>query len=334
MSLLNVDGPANMAFGESPQRFATALDRLLYLKTILDLADLSPRALSYIAQRSTERTFEIGDHLYEPDRPVESVHFVIDGRVAVEEAGAPLMQVAGRARLGFLAVLAPREVRWDATALEPTHTLELSAEDLHLTLQTDATFMETGIRKLSRRMIQMQGELGKRGLLHRSEPIQTAMPRYPLDPIERLSRLRVGPHANTNVEALFELAESLSERRYQAGDLIWGEGDDAEVGLHVVHGVVRCGEGDQSFRMGAGSIIGELEALAAMGRRYRAVAESQVVALAVSREAFLDIAEANFGLAKGFVSFISGSLLDLQSKLAQASPATSGYPTPAPAANG
>ncbi len=110
----------------------------------------------------------------------------------------------------------------------------------------------------------------------------------------------------------------MEEVRFEPGDVLWDVGDEATFGVHVVHGTVRCvgDDGLRVFPMGPGSVIGYSETLGRLERTYRATAETRVVGLRGSQEAFLDTLEDNAELGRVFMGFLASVLLDLYEKLA------------------
>lgn len=306
----------SIGMGETGAHFPTTLDRLIYLRTLPTLGGLAGRGLTYIAEHAIERHFGQGELIYRPQEPVSSVHFIVDGRVRVEQEGLHLLDGVSPFAIGFLPVLASSDVGQTATALVPTVTLEVSRADLFEIFEDDFGFLENGIRQLSRQLAQMQAELEARGALTRSEPEETPYPSRPLDLVERLELIRGGPYAEVNLEPLVQLVRQADELRFEPGDVLWEEGEPATWGAHVIHGVVACTSASRSFRMGPKSLIGFIEANGAMARGYRAVAETRVVALEQTTEVFLDVLEDHFDLAIGYLSFLSKLMLGLSVRVA------------------
>ena len=107
------------------------------------------------------------------------------------------------------------------------------------------------------------------------------------------------------------------EVRWEPGHVIWEQGDLAEGGFQVVYSVVKCESEERSFRMGPKSVLGFLEANGMLPRSYTAEAETRIVALQSTTEGFFDVLEDNFGLAFGFLSFVSGWVMQLSIRCAE-----------------
>jgi len=318
MTGMAFDQAFRIGMGETPVRFPTPLDRLIYLRTLPNLGGLAGNGLSYIATQARERQFTTGELLYRPEEPIDVVHFVVEGRVRVEQEGLHLLDALPTFTIGFLPVLAGSRIGQTATALEPTVTLEIVATDLLEIFEDDFGFLENGIRQLSRQLLEAQSELEVRGLLTRSEPEATPYPHERLDLVERLALIRKGPYADVNLEPLVQLVSQAEELRVEPGTVLWEQGDPSTWGLHVAHGVIHCSNDERSFRMGPGSMLGYLDANGQLPRAYRAVAETKVVLMKEPTETFFDVLEDNFTLAIGVLSFFSQGLLQLTARVAKA----------------
>ena len=308
----------SIGMGETAVRFPTPLDRIIHLRTLPNLSGLATRGLTYVATHARERHFETGEVVYDPDEPVSSVHFIVEGRIRVEQDGLHLLDGTPPWAIGFLPVLGSSAVKQNAVAAEPTVTLEISSTDLFEIVEDDFGFLENGIRQLSRQFVTMQAELEKLGLLNRSEPDTVPYPHEALDLVERLELIRGGPYASVNLEPLVQIVRHAEEIRLEPGDVLWEEGTPCTWGVNIAHGVIACSNETRSFRMGPRSVIGSLQSYGGLPHDYRAVAETRVVALRSSAEVFFDVLEDNFTLAIGFLEFLANISLDLSVRLARA----------------
>ena len=307
----------SIGMGETGAHFPTTLDRLIHLRTLPNLGGLAGRGLTYVATHAAERHYDTGERIYRPEEPVASVHFVVDGKIRVEQEGLHLLDCVSPFAIGFIPVLASSDVGQTATALAPTVTLEVSRADLFEIFEDDFGFLENGLRQLSRQLAQMQARLESRGLLDRSEPEETPYPVRPIDFVERLELIRGGPYAEVNLEPLVQLLRYAEEIRLEPGDVLWEEGEPSTWGANVIHGVVACSSKERTFRMGPRSVVGFIESNGAMPRGYRAVAETRVVALKQTTEVFLDVLEDHFQLAIGYLAFLSRLMLGLSLRAAR-----------------
>ncbi|MFT5993626.1 MAG: CRP-like cAMP-binding protein [Bradymonadia bacterium] len=317
MSEPALGGPV-FGIDDSGRRFATPMERLIYLRSIPGLAAVGKDGLMYLAQRTTEHFFPAGTEVFRPDRPVEGVHFVVEGVIRVWQEGRHLLDADTNGGIGFQPVLSGSTIGQRAVALVDCVTLEIRRDHLFEMMEDDFAFFANGIRQLASALISAQRELDSRGLLERSEPEDVPYPTEPLDLVQRLSRFDRGPFADVNLEGLVHLVRRYPEVRLPAGTVLWEEGDPATWGLHVVYGVVSCESEERQFKMGPDSVVGVLESYSEEPRSYRAVADTEVVALRADVSAFFDVLEDNFDIAVGFMEFLSKIVLRLSVQLAEA----------------
>ena len=300
-------------------RFVGPVERLLYLRTLPTLGQLPPSELASIAHFTRERTFRKGQLLLREGEPAGSVFFLVDGSVSLSRGGRAIRKVEAPFAVGFLAVLAKDPNGMAAIADVDTLALELGADELLDAFEDNFSLLETGIRQMSKQLAEAQRELELRGMLQRDEPVETPYPDHEIDLVERLVLLRRGgPYRECSLDALVELARRADEARYEPGDVLWRDGDPANWGMHIVHGVVRCvGDGGaREFRLGPGSVIGYIETNGGLPRGYDAVAESRVVGLRGESEVFFDVIEDNFELGMAFVGFMAQLLTRLYERMA------------------
>lgn len=306
-----------LGVGESEPRFATTLERLIHLRTIPSLGQLAARGLTYVATCATERHFAAGDEIYRPDEVVGAVHFLVEGKVRVEQEGLHLLDGTPPFTIGIFPVLSGSQVGQHAVALEPTVTLELQRQHLFEAFEDDFGFVENAIRQLSRQMVNSQRFLESRGLFERSEPVKAPYPHEPLDLVERLALMGDGIYQDMNIEPFIQLVRASEEIRLEPGDVLWEPGEPSTWGVNIAHGVIACHGDDRSFRMGPGSSLGFLECYGLLHRSYRAVAETKVVAMRQPAEVFFDVLEDNFKLAQGFIGILSSLILRFSLQIAQ-----------------
>lgn len=302
-------------------RFIGPIERLLYLRSLPTIGELSPNELATVAHFTRERSFRRGELLLREGEPTASVFFLVEGRVSMRRAGRVLREVEAPFVVGFLPVLAHDPNGPEVRAEVDTLALELGADQLLEAFEDSFLMLEGGIRQLSKQLVEIQHDLEVRGLLARDEPVETPYPEQELDLVQRLTLMRrAGPYRQASLDPLIEMARRATELRYEPGDLIWREGEPSTWGMHVAHGVVRCSGdgGERVFRMGPGSVVGYIETYAGLPRGYEAVAETRVVGLRGDTEAFFDALEDNFELGMAFIGFLAQLLTRLYERLADA----------------
>lgn len=299
-------------------RFVGPHERLLYLRSLPQAPFLDADAYAAFALALRERWFRRGALLAREDELPRAVHFVVDGAVTARKDGLELLRVEPPFGVGFLSVLSeqPLELR----AEEDTLTLQLRAEDLLTFLEDHFLFLRNAFRLTGKSIAELQEELELLGVMDRAAPAPGVLPADPLDLVQRLEVLtQGGPFGEAALDAVVELARGADEVRLAPGDVLWREGDAATFGMHLVGGEIRCvgRDGKLDFGLGAGDVIGHLDAFAETPRRYDAVAETAVVGLRTDTERFFDVLEDNFGLARSFLGFMNRTLISLHVRRAQ-----------------
>jgi CRP-like cAMP-binding protein len=300
-------------------RLIGPVDRLLYLKATAGLDGLGPDDLYAIAQHFQERFFRKGSLLLEEGTLTDRFFLLVEGEISLRRGGRTYRVMKPPGTAGFLSAISQHPAGTEARAEDDCLVLEMKIDDLHSTLEDSFDLLITLVRNLTGDMAQLQRKLELEGLLTREEPAETPYPERPLDLVQRLVIMRRGgPFQNASLNPLAELAERAIELRLPPGTVLWEEGDSAEYGINIVHGVVSCaGDGGRrQFRMGPGSVLGTLETLAQLPRSYRAVTETRVVGLRGNMEVLLDILEDNAELGRAFLEFLASALEKLFEKAA------------------
>lgn len=299
-------------------RFVGPHERLLYLRSLPQAPFLDADAYAAFALALRERWFRRGAFLAREDELPRTVHFLVDGSVSVRKEGLELLRVEPPWGVGFLSCLSeePLEIRAEEDAV----TLQLRAEDLFTFLEDHFLFLRNAFRLTGKAIGELQDELELLGVMERTPAATGTYPAEPLDLVQRLEVLmQGGPFAEAALDAVVELARGAEEVRLAPGETLWREGDPASFGMHLVAGRLRClGRGGKlDFGLGAGDVIGHLDAFAEVPRRYDAAAETPVVGLRTDNERFFDVLEDNFGLARAFLAFMNRTLIALHLRKAQ-----------------
>lgn len=315
MTAPTVDEIYALGLGETSDRFAGPLQRLLYLRASPNLSAIRGLELTALAQHSREHFFPEGSVVYDGGPEVVSAHFIVEGTVDLPLNDVPYRTIDAPWALGMLPMFAG--VGAHAVARHDTRTLEIGRDRLFEVMEDNFRFLHGALAQLLVQFGEAQRTLELRGQLVRSAPESVPYPDGELDIVQRIGILRRGPYANVNLEPLAELARRAQELRVEDGHVLWREGDPSSWGCHIVHGVARCiGEhGQRNFEMGPGSVIGYFESHAGNPRPYTATVEGSFVALTGTSETFFNVLEDNFELGMGFLAFLSRGLLELYAKL-------------------
>jgi CRP-like cAMP-binding protein len=284
---------------------------MLYLKRAPILAGLAGSDVAVIADAAAERFFPKGAVVLREGEPVGSVHFVVQGTLAIFRRGARVGRVRPGAAVGGLAIFARDPFGSLVVADEDTLTLELDADAVAEVLEDHFPILNHILREMSRQAIDL-------------------VTRFRLDPRAGIPELRLGSpepgdidlvhrifflrrmavFRRSSITALAEMARAMAQVRFEPGTVLWREGEPAPGIFLVRSGWLRAsGSSGVSFRPGPGFPLGALEAVGEMPRWYDAVCETPVVALQGHMGVLVDAFEDHFGMAMDYLAAIALSTL-------------------------
>ncbi len=138
-----------------------------------------------------------------------------------------------------------------------------------------------------------------------------------LDPMDVAVRLQDAPaFGRLPTRQLVGLAEVLEEIRVEAGDPVFGEGDEADGIYFVYEGEVALSQGDREIdRKNPGAFFGELSTLDGVPRTADARACVDSVLLRLEREELLALMEQDPALGIGLSQFLCTRVRALQERL-------------------
>jgi CRP-like cAMP-binding protein len=285
---------------------------MLHLKRVPMLSGLAGSDAAVIADAASERFIPKGTVVFREGEPVGSVHFVVQGALAIFRRGVRVGRVGPGAGVGGLAVFARDPLGSQVVvADEDTLTLELEADAVSEVLEDHFPILHHILREMSRRAIDLVTRF-------RLDP-GADMPECPVDEaeggdIDLVSRIfflrRMAVFRRSSITALAELARAMAQVRFEPDTLLWREGE-ASPGIFLVRsGWLRAtGSRGIAFRPGPGFPLGALEALGEVPRWYEAVTETPVVALQAHVGVLVDVFEDNFAMAMDYLAMIAQSTL-------------------------
>src|ERR1700710_2456112 len=100
-------------------------ERMLHIRQIPVGAMLPAPVLRVIAEHLQERTFAKGTRLMRRGEPIDGLHMLTDGGVALTQDGQSAGELDAPQTLGFLGILARQEAPYDATAKSDVRCFEL-----------------------------------------------------------------------------------------------------------------------------------------------------------------------------------------------------------------
>jgi CRP-like cAMP-binding protein len=292
-------------------------ERMLHIRQIPVGAMLPAPVLRVIAAHLRERTFARGSLLMKSGEPIDGLHMLTDGGVALTRAGTSIGDLDAPQTLGFLGILARQDGTYDATAKSDVRAFELETDTLLELFEDHFELLSATLRYLAERLYFDMQELPAQALGMAPTDLGP-VPDRPLDLVERVMFLRTtSGFQAASVNALALMARQMKEVRVAAGTSLWKVGDVAEGVLFLAKGTVRCTAADgREFRYGSGTGVGGIESLADKPRWYALDTETDVVALQGQTPQLMDIFEHQFRMAMDFTSMLARAEIGLLARRA------------------
>jgi CRP-like cAMP-binding protein len=292
-------------------------EKMLHVRQIPVGAMLPTALVRVIAAHLQERTFPKGTRLMRRGEPIDGLHMLTDGSVALTREGASLGDLDAPQTLGFLGILARQDGPYDATAKNDVTALELDTDTLLELLEDHFELLAATLRYLAERLYFDMQELPKEALGIPPTDLGP-VPDRPLDLVEKVMFLRTSTGlTEASINALAVMARQMEEVRVKAGTSFWNVGDPAERVLFILKGTVHCITADgRDFRYGPGTGAGGVEALADKPRWYGVTAETDVVGLLGHSDQLMDIFENQFRMAMDFTSMLARAMIGLLARRA------------------
>ncbi len=301
-------------------------ERMLHIRQIPVGAMLPPKVVRVIAEHLRERTFAPGRRLMRLGEPIDGLHMLTHGGVALTREDKPLGDLDAPQTLGFLGILARMEGPYDATAKGEVQAFELETDTLLELLEDHFELFTATLRYLAERTTSDMSELPQEALGMASVEMGP-IPDRRLDVIERVGLLQKSSGlAQASINALAVMARQMEEHRVKAGTTFWRVGELAEQALFLLKGTVVCETADgRVFRYGPGIGVGGMEALADRQRWYSVTAETDIVGLVGRTDHLLDLFENHHRMGMDFVAMLAKAQVGLLARRAamgqQATPA-------------
>jgi CRP-like cAMP-binding protein len=126
--------------------------------------------------------------------------------------------------------------------------------------------------------------------------------------------------------ATVELARAMRDMHFSAGSKLFREGDASHHIYYIMHGSVRMFRGEDSKTFGDRSAVGIIDAIQDRAHAWNAEAITDVHALVIKSDDYLEVLEDNFAYARGAVSTISNFSHLMSVTIAE----TGGFDPPSP----
>ncbi len=288
------------------------VDRVLYLRSLMGFSTLSTEHLGFIAPLLEERWFAPGERLLEEGVPVGSIHLIVEGKVRVRRDGAAFRVFGPREAVGVFALFSGAQRGVQATAETRVRTLALESATLREIFEERFDMFVHNLQTLAALLIEERRMIPDNAGLS-STPVEAlGCPSRELNLVERMFFLRRSRgFENAGVLSIAALAENVRERRVEAGELIWSEGDPAhEVGFLVNGAIAGETEGSgQHFEFGPGDLFGASDAVSGGRRWYSTRARRTSAILVIPVSVLLDVFEDHMDLGMIFLSFFASRIL-------------------------
>ncbi len=283
-------------------------DRVLMLRKNPNFAPLEDHDLLRIARHAKLRKAKKGTVLSRQGDPLERVWLVTDGRVEVRHDDRLVADMRGQGGVGLLSLFAGFEVGPSAVVLEDSVLLELPAEVVRINVFESFAIARNTLRLLA------AGLLDRRGKLPRvaGEPeVGVWRDREPTV-VERVLMIRSGPlFGRAHLDAVAEIARRATEVRYPEAAELWHIGDQAAFSTRIEFGKVRCTNADgESVVVGAGTVLGIMDALAGVPRAYEALALTPLITTRFEASTQLAVLEVHPELASALRMSLARLFLD------------------------
>ncbi len=286
-------------------------DRMLAIKALPNFQGLSDDSLLQIAEHARERRFRTGEQLLLEGQPVDCIYIVINGAVTTSRQGKTFLVVTGNGAVGILSAFAQDPIGWKAVADRDTLTLEIPVAPFLASLKEDFGLLRNALRAMATMALTARGHLPVRPDPARVVDIGTYPERDPTL-VERLMALRSQRVFKTaNMDALIEICRRMTLVRAEVGHEFFAVGAPSTYSLRIAYGRVRCtSTSGETVDVGAGAVLGALDAWTGLPRTYSTVAETPVVGYQTPTEGFLAVLEMHPGLALSILKVLAESLIE------------------------
>lgn len=288
----------------------TVRERILVLRSLPNFASIDDEAATWLAEHARARRWRQGDLLLQAGQPVRHVHIVTFGNVHTVH-GSRVVDVRRGFGAGFLSTLARDEQGLHAEATEPTTTLEIPADALFAVYEENFSLLRGALRNLSRSLLQSRGNLPVRADAAASDPPLGEWHDGDHTLVEKMMMLReTGLFASVNLDAVIDVARRQEPVEYAKGDEIWALDTRPTFSLRVNYGHVRCVEASGTeVLVGTEFVLGSMDALSDMPRRYAAFAQTPVQGFLLGQDPFLAALETHPAVGLDLAALLARSLL-------------------------
>ena len=128
----------------------TTIGKVIFLKSVDIFRHAAIEELGGVAAMIEEVHFQPSEAIIRGGEPVDSIHFILKGRVSVERNGRMVREVGKKQEFGTVAALDLGPAIYTVKAIEPVHALKLNAQDFYDILSVDFELGRAVFRALFR----------------------------------------------------------------------------------------------------------------------------------------------------------------------------------------
>ncbi len=287
-------------------------ERIIRLRGVPTLRQLSAPDLVQLASSLKARRFQRGDVLLREDEPPRSFFLITVGKVTMRRRGKRIGTIRGPGAVGFMNMIARNAGGTSAVAESYVEAYEVFTEAMDDIFEDHFTVLLGTVRNIAERLMQEN---------QRQTPPPWAPPEVPFDHlvgeralgiVERIFLLRrMRAFQNANMNSLATIARKMTEVREPPGKTLWRPGERADYSYFVVKGMLtlRWNDGKTVQDVGPGYALGGAESITGLPRWNELRTEENVVLLRGAREAMIDLFEDDRELAQRFLSMLATTVV-------------------------
>jgi CRP-like cAMP-binding protein len=134
----------------SDTKSLSAIEKILFLKSVDLFAHATVEELGRIAAVSEEVRFKSGETIFREGEPVDAIYLILRGRAVVEKNGMRIREVGEKQAFATVAALDLLPAEHTVTSLEPLQALKLEVGDFHEILSQDYALVRAVFRVVGR----------------------------------------------------------------------------------------------------------------------------------------------------------------------------------------
>lgn len=142
------------------QEALTAVERVIFLKSIDIFEHATVEELGRVAALTEEVHFKTGETIYHEGEPVDAIYFVLSGHAVVEKNGRRMLEVGEKQAIGTVAALDRKPAVHTVKVVDPIHALKLNVQDFDDILSLDFELVHAVFRALCRMIREFQSSRG------------------------------------------------------------------------------------------------------------------------------------------------------------------------------